>query len=56
MGPAVHGEILAKLAGIVDSGALKPLLDEQRFAFDEVGAAYARLEAGGSSGKVVIGL
>lgn len=49
-----HGDILAKLATIVDAGALKPLLDETQFGFEEVGAAYARLSSGQAVGKVVV--
>ncbi|WP_336099341.1 zinc-dependent alcohol dehydrogenase family protein [Roseovarius sp. CH_XMU1461] len=52
----VHGDILAKLADLVDSGAVKPLLDDQRFGFEEVGAAYARLGSGQAIGKVVVEL
>ena len=51
---AVHGEILAGLAALVDAGAVKPLLDEQRFALTDTGAAYARLQSGAALGKVVI--
>ncbi|MEO9781329.1 MAG: zinc-dependent alcohol dehydrogenase family protein [Sedimentitalea sp.] len=50
----VHGDILAKLAKLVDAGIVKPLLDEQRFGFEEVGAAYARLGSGKAIGKVVV--
>lgn len=50
----VHGEILAKLAEIVDAGALKPLLDEQHFGLDAVGKAYERLASGQALGKVVV--
>jgi len=49
-----HGEILRKLAEIVDAGALKPLLDESRFTLDQVGEAYARLSSGNAMGKVVV--
>jgi alcohol dehydrogenase len=49
-----HGDILAKLAEIVDAGALKPLLDETRFGLDAVGDAYARLTSGQAIGKVVV--
>lgn len=49
-----HGAILTELAQIADAGALKPLLDEQRFAFDEAGQAHARLVSGQAVGKVVI--
>lgn len=53
-GRAKHGEILAKLAGIVDAGALKPLLDDTAFNLDTVGAAYDRLTSGKAIGKVVV--
>ncbi|MEM7767897.1 MAG: zinc-binding dehydrogenase, partial [Pseudomonadota bacterium] len=49
-----HGEILATLAGIVDAGALKPLLDASEFGLEDVGAAYDRLTSGQAIGKVVI--
>jgi len=49
-----HGAILAKLSEIVDAGALKPLLDEKQFGFDEVGEAYDRLTSGQAIGKVVV--
>jgi len=49
-----HGAILAKLAEIVDAGALKPLLDEVEFSLDKVGKAYDRLTSGRAMGKVVV--
>ena len=49
-----HGAILAQLAQIADAGALKPLLDEQRFALADVGQAHARLGSGQAVGKVVV--
>lgn len=49
-----HGAILARLAEIVEAGALKPLLDESEFGLNEVGQAYARLTSGEAVGKVVI--
>ena len=45
---------LPKLAEIVDAGALKPLLDDQRFGLDTVGGAYDRLTGGQAIGKVVV--
>ncbi len=51
-----HGAILARLADIVDSGALKPIVDEQSFGLEDVGQAYDRLTGGGAVGKVVIEL
>ena len=50
----VVGEVLTKLAEIVDAGALTPQLDSERFGLEEVGAAYARLTGGAAIGKVVV--
>ncbi|WP_220789907.1 zinc-dependent alcohol dehydrogenase family protein [Gluconacetobacter tumulisoli] len=53
-GTARHGQILAALAALADTGALRPLLAERRFSLNEVGDAYA-LQAGGTAvGKIVI--
>lgn len=49
-----HGKILMKLAQVVESGGLKPVLDESRFSLDEAGEAHARLKSGKAMGKVVI--
>ncbi len=49
-----HGEILRKLASIVDAGGLKPVLDESNFSLEQTGLAHARLESGQAMGKVVI--
>ncbi|WP_424932988.1 zinc-dependent alcohol dehydrogenase family protein [Amaricoccus macauensis] len=49
-----HGEILSKLAELVDAGAVKPILDERRFALAEVNEAYERLQSGETIGKVVL--
>ena len=49
-----HGTILATLSDIVDTGGLKPLLDEQHFSLREVGQAYDRLTSGQAIGKVVV--
>ncbi|WP_372775957.1 zinc-dependent alcohol dehydrogenase family protein [Mangrovibacterium sp.] len=50
----LHGEILKNLAQIIESGNLKPVLDEEHFSLDEIGKAYARLESGQAIGKVVV--
>ncbi|UOA32728.1 Alcohol dehydrogenase [Sulfitobacter sp. DSM 110093] len=50
----VHGDILGKLAKLVDAGTVKPLLDDATFTLTEVGDAYARLQSGKALGKVVI--
>lgn len=51
---AKHGEVLAKLAEIVDAGALMPLVDETVFDLDHVGDAYDHLANGKAIGKVVV--
>jgi len=50
----VHGAILKNLAEIVDSGAVRPLLDDQKFGLEDVGGAYARLGSGQAIGKVAV--
>lgn len=49
-----HARILRDLAQIAESGGLKPVLDENRYSLEEVGAAHARLESGKGMGKVVV--
>lgn len=52
----VHGEILKTLANIIDAGKLTPVVDDQRFALEDVGKAHDLLTSGKSLGKVVIEL
>ncbi len=49
-----HGEILRKIAGLLEDGALRPLIDSQRFTFEEISAAHAYAETGRPTGKVVV--
>lgn len=51
-----HGEILARLAEIVDAGELTPIVDEQHFSLEEVGKAHDRLASGQGMGKVVVSI
>lgn len=51
---AEHGDILKKIASIVDEGGLRPVLDSQVFSLEEAGKAHARLESGEAMGKVII--
>lgn len=51
-----HGDILAKLAEIVDAGQLTPIVDEPKFTLTEVGKAHDRLSRGEAIGKVVISI
>jgi len=52
----VHGEVLAKLAKIVDAGKLTPVLDEQHFELADAGKAHDRLASGKAIGKVVVSI
>ncbi len=49
-----HGEILAKLAEMVDAGKLTPIVDKQHFDLEEVGKAHDRLTSRQAMGKVVV--
>ena len=49
-----HAVILKDLTEIIESGGLKPVLDDHHFSLDEAGKAHARLESGKAMGKVVI--
>lgn len=54
-GRAHHGEILARVAALVEAGKLRPLLNQRHFSIDKIGAAHALVEAG-ARGKVVVEL
>ena len=47
------GEQLREIAGLVDSGAIKPVIDRE-FAFEQLPAALTYLEKGRARGKVVL--
>jgi NADPH:quinone reductase len=51
---AHHGEILTRLARMVDAGRIKPLLDQERFGLLEAAEAHRRLESGDAVGKVTL--
>jgi len=53
---AVHGEILTKIATIVDEGKLKPQLDAHQFNLETVAEAHELLESGQAQGKVVLSI
>src|SRR5438445_4553249 len=48
-----NGDQLREIAGLVDGGAIKPVIDRE-FAFDQLPAALTYLEAGRARGKVVL--
>jgi alcohol dehydrogenase len=47
------GDQLREIAGLVEAGAIKPVIDRE-FAFDQLPAALAYLEKGRARGKVVL--
>ncbi len=49
-----HGEILTKVAELVDLGVIKPLLDDSDFTIWQVADAHARLESGAAVGKIAL--
>ncbi|CAN5522363.1 zinc-dependent alcohol dehydrogenase family protein [soil metagenome] len=53
LGQANHGTILREVAALVDSGKIRPLLNEKRFSWGDVEEAHALVESG-ALGKVVV--
>jgi len=51
---AHHGKILTKIATLVDTGVIKPLIDESNFSIWQVAQAHDRLESGQAIGKIVL--
>ncbi|MBK1831740.1 zinc-dependent alcohol dehydrogenase family protein [Verrucomicrobiaceae bacterium R5-34] len=49
-----HGRILAELAKIAEAGALRVVLDENRYSLEQANEAHGRLESGKGMGKVVV--
>lgn len=50
----LHGRILSRLSRMIESGFIKPLIDERRFRLEEIGSAHDYLNSGNAIGKVVI--
>jgi len=49
----VHLVVAREIAGLVESGAIKPVIDRE-FAFEQLPAALGHLETGRARGKVVL--
>jgi NADPH:quinone reductase-like Zn-dependent oxidoreductase len=49
-----HGEILGEAKKLVDAGKIRPRIDPRRFTLQTVEEAYRAIEAGGTSGKIVV--
>lgn len=54
IGQEHHGEILSKLAQLVDEGKVRPLLDSKSFSFSKVAEAHYHAESGQAIGKVIL--
>lgn len=53
-GRAHHGEILRQAAGLIESGAIRPLMDGKRYTLETVGEAYDAMENRRAEGRVVV--
>lgn len=53
-GRSHHGEILRRVAHLVDSGKLKPVIDERVFGFSQANEAHAYFARGQHKGKIVL--
>jgi NADPH2:quinone reductase len=53
-GRAHHGHILRRLAGLVDGGRIRPLLDPEIFPFTRATDAHRKLESGTAVGKIAL--
>jgi NADPH2:quinone reductase len=53
-GAAAHGRIMREVADLVDAGHIRPLMDGEPYALEDVAEAHARLESGRAMGKVVV--
>lgn len=54
VGRVYHGEILSKLAQLVNEGKVHPLLDSKTFNMAEIASAHHHAESGQAIGKVVL--
>jgi len=54
VGAAAHGQIMREITALAEAGQIRPLIDGQPYALDDVAAAHARLESGQTMGKVVV--
>ena len=51
---APYGDLLEKLARMVDAGQIKPLIDTSTFTLNTISEAHRHLESGQARGKVVV--
>jgi len=53
-GGARHGEIMREITALAEAGQIRPLMDGEPYAFEDVAKAHARMESGQAMGKVVV--
>lgn len=53
-GRAHHGEILTRVAELVDGGQLSPIVDGTEYLLTDIAAAHDALASGTNSGRVVV--
>jgi len=53
-GAAAHGQIMREITALAEAGQIRPLMDGEPYALEDVAAAHARLESGEAMGKVVV--
>lgn len=49
-----HGQILSRVADLVETGHVRPLLNSKLFSFIDVGTAHAYAESGTATGKIAL--
>ncbi|KMQ74835.1 zinc-dependent alcohol dehydrogenase family protein [Marinobacter subterrani] len=59
--PLLHGigmddqpRLMAALSDMLEQGSVRPLLDEHRYAFRQIGEAHRRIESGLAVGKILL--
>ncbi|MDP6876089.1 MAG: zinc-dependent alcohol dehydrogenase family protein [Alphaproteobacteria bacterium] len=53
-GGAAHGRIMREITALAEAGQMRPLLDGEPYALEDVAKAHARMESGQAMGKVVV--
>ena len=53
-GAAAHGRIMRQITALAETGQIRPLMDGEPYALENVAEAHARLESGQATGKVVV--
>jgi len=54
LGREHHGEILTRIAGLVEERKLAPRIDPRTFGLADAGAAHEAVSSGAATGKIVV--